>query len=43
MTSPAPDIKRWLPAFAAVALIWGTSFMFIKDALAGLAPVYIAL
>jgi len=31
------------PAFAAVALIWGTSFMFIKDALTGLAPVYIAL
>ncbi|GAA4257127.1 DMT family transporter [Dactylosporangium darangshiense] len=43
MTSPAPDAKRWLPAFAAVALIWGTSFMFIKDALVGLAPVYIAL
>jgi drug/metabolite transporter (DMT)-like permease len=46
MTSPAPDavnMRRWLPAFAAVALIWGTSFMFIKDALAGLAPVYIAL
>lgn len=43
MTSPAPDAKRWLPAFAAVALIWGTSFMFIKDALVALAPVYIAL
>src|SRR4051812_29020629 len=43
MTSPAPDTKRWLPAFAAVALIWGTSFMFIKDALTGLPPVYIAL
>src|SRR5258705_8345330 len=43
MTSPAPDAKRWLPAFPSVALIWGTSFMFIKDALVELAPVYIAL
>jgi drug/metabolite transporter (DMT)-like permease len=43
MASSAPDVKRWLPAFAAVALIWGTSFMFIKDALTELAPVYIAL
>jgi drug/metabolite transporter (DMT)-like permease len=43
MSRTAPDVKRWLPAFAAVALIWGTSFMFIKDALTGLAPVYIAL
>ncbi|WP_238016348.1 DMT family transporter [Dactylosporangium sp. AC04546] len=44
MTSPAPDapMRRWLPAFLAVALIWGTSFMFIKDALAELEPVYIA-
>jgi len=43
MSSHTPDVKRWLPAFAAVALIWGTSFMFIKDALAELTPVYIAL
>jgi drug/metabolite transporter (DMT)-like permease len=43
MNGSAPDVKRWLPAFAAVALIWGTSFMFIKDALTGLEPVYIAL
>jgi drug/metabolite transporter (DMT)-like permease len=42
MTSPAPDVRRWLPAFLAIALIWGTSFMFIKDALAELEPVYIA-
>lgn len=42
MTTPAPNAARWLPAFLAVALIWGTSFMFIKDALVELEPVYIA-
>ncbi|WP_460494074.1 EamA family transporter [Dactylosporangium cerinum] len=42
MTAPAPNAARWLPAFLAIALIWGTSFMFIKDALAELEPVYIA-
>ncbi|MEV0129119.1 DMT family transporter [Dactylosporangium sp. NPDC050688] len=42
MISPAPDASRWLPAFLAVAFIWGTSFMFIKDALVELAPVYVA-
>ncbi|MET7419273.1 DMT family transporter [Dactylosporangium sp. NPDC005555] len=42
MTSPAPDASRWLPAFLAVAFIWGTSFMFIKDALVELEPVYVA-
>jgi drug/metabolite transporter (DMT)-like permease len=42
MTAPAPDAARWLPAFLAIALIWGTSFMFIKDALEELEPVYIA-
>jgi drug/metabolite transporter (DMT)-like permease len=39
----APAVSSWLPAFAAVALIWGTSFMFIKIAVAELAPVYLAL
>jgi drug/metabolite transporter (DMT)-like permease len=33
----------WLPAFIAVAFIWGTSFMFIKLAVEQLPPVYIAL
>ncbi|GAA2606012.1 DMT family transporter [Dactylosporangium fulvum] len=44
MSSRTPDapVNRWLPAFLAVALIWGTSFMFIKDALVELEPVYIA-
>src|SRR5690242_11700239 len=42
MATPAP-VKTWLPAFCAVALIWGTSFMFIKIALREVPPVYIAL
>src|SRR5690242_17623588 len=39
---PAPT-GSWLPAFVAVALIWGTSFMFIKIAVADVPPAYLAL
>src|SRR5688572_28691777 len=42
--SPAPArTSSWLPAFLGVAAIWGTSFMFIKVAVAELPPVYLAL
>jgi drug/metabolite transporter (DMT)-like permease len=34
---------RWLPAFLAAAVMWGTSFLFIKVAVAELPPVYVAL
>lgn len=40
--APAPT-GSWLPAFVAVALIWGTSFMFIKIAVADVPPAYLAL
>jgi drug/metabolite transporter (DMT)-like permease len=35
--------RGWLPAFAATALIWGTSFLFIKVAVGQLSPGYLAL
>jgi drug/metabolite transporter (DMT)-like permease len=40
---PTSGPKSWLPAFCATALIWGTSFMFIKIAVREVPPVYIAL
>jgi drug/metabolite transporter (DMT)-like permease len=40
---PTPGPKSWLPAFCATALIWGTSFMFIKIAVREVPPVYLAL
>ena len=39
----APRLSSWLPAFCTVAVIWGLSYMFIKVAVAQLAPGYIAL
>jgi drug/metabolite transporter (DMT)-like permease len=41
--APPAALKSWLPAFCATALIWGTSFMFIKIAVREVPPVYIAL
>jgi len=35
--------RGWLPAFFATALMWGTSFYFIKIAVRELPPVYVAL
>lgn len=40
--TPAP-LRSWLPAYLAIAAIWGTSFMFIKIAVAEVPPVYLAL
>jgi drug/metabolite transporter (DMT)-like permease len=33
----------WLPAYLALAAIWGCSFLFIKVAVAQIGPVYLAL
>ncbi len=33
----------WLPAYVALAAIWGCSFLFIKVAVAQIGPVYVAL
>ena len=40
-TATAPDRAGWLPAFAALALIWGSSFLFIKVAVGELHPIYV--
>lgn len=39
VTSP----RRWLPAYAALALIWGFSFLFIKVSLGSFSPGEVAL
>ena len=40
-TSPRPS--SWLPAFLALAAIWGSSFLFIKVGVRELHPVYLTL
>ncbi|MEH3075562.1 MAG: DMT family transporter [Quadrisphaera sp.] len=41
-TAPAPTASRWLPAFIALALLWGCSFAFIHIGLQALTPVQVA-
>jgi drug/metabolite transporter (DMT)-like permease len=38
-----PRLAAWLPAFLALAAIWGASFLFIKVGVRELHPVYVAL
>jgi len=40
-TPPRP--ATWLPAFVALAAIWGSSFLFIKIAVREMHPAYLAL
>jgi len=41
--SNAPDdTKRWVPAFLANAVIWGSSFIFIKVAVGAMHPAWVA-
>jgi drug/metabolite transporter (DMT)-like permease len=40
---PKPRTGDWLPAFGALALIWGSSFLFIKVGVRELHPVYLTL
>jgi drug/metabolite transporter (DMT)-like permease len=37
------SLRRWLPAFAVLAAVWGLSFVFISVAVHDVAPVYLAL
>ena len=39
----APRTGSWLPAFMVLALIWGSSFLFIKVGISELHPVYVTL
>src|SRR4051812_11358808 len=41
--SPALTTRSWLPAFLALAAIWGSSFLFIKVGVRELHPVYVTL
>lgn len=44
MTTPdRTDARAWLPGYLALALIWGSSFLFIKVAVHTMHPLYIAL
>jgi drug/metabolite transporter (DMT)-like permease len=36
-----PDLRAWLPSYLALALIWGTSFLFIKVAVRELHPLWL--
>ena len=38
-----PQVAGWLPAYFALAAIWGASFLFIKVGVRELHPTYIAL
>ena len=40
-TGRASPRQRWLPAFVALAAIWGSSFLFIKVGVRELHPVYL--
>lgn len=37
-----PDLRAWLPSYLALALIWGTSFLFIKVAVRELHPLWLS-
>ena len=42
----APDkaqLRSWLPGYLALAVIWGSSFLFIKIGIRELHPMYVAL
>ncbi len=44
VTAPnRPASLTWLPHFIALALVWGSSFLFIKVAVAEVPPAYVAL
>jgi len=43
LTAPATPSSRWLPGFFVLALIWGSSYLFIKVGVAELHPLHLTL
>jgi drug/metabolite transporter (DMT)-like permease len=46
LTAPPPprvSTASWLPAFVVLAVLWGSSFLFIKVAVAEMHPLYLTL
>ena len=39
--SARPELRAWLPSFLLVALVWGTSFLFIKVGIRELHPLWL--
>lgn len=39
--SARPELRAWLPSFLVVALVWGTSFLFIKVGIRELHPLWL--
>jgi drug/metabolite transporter (DMT)-like permease len=42
-TPSRAELRRWLPGFLALAMIWGSSFLFIKIGVRELHPLYVTL
>ena len=43
MTAPPASAKRWLPGFLVLALLWGSSYLFIKVGVTELHPLHLTL
>lgn len=41
--SDRADLRAWLPGYLALAVIWGSSFLFIKVGIRELHPLYVTL
>jgi drug/metabolite transporter (DMT)-like permease len=42
-SSPRTPLASWMPAYIVLAIIWGSSFLFIKVAVAEVHPLYLTL
>lgn len=43
-TDERAEVRRWLPSFLALSVVWGSSFALIKVGVdAGVSPLWVAL